>query len=138
MSIKTSEKELLQESFRRLEADFDTFSTDFYEALFRRAPELRALFREDLAGQGMKFVATLREVILNAEDAEKQAETLAELGSFHATIGVSTDSYDVMEEALIDTIRQTLGNKVTPDLETAWRNAYAETAATMIRSGHKS
>ena len=68
MSTDAKEAELLRKSFEQVQSDFDRFSTDFYDALFRRAPELRSLFRDDLAGQGMKFMTTLREVILHTLD----------------------------------------------------------------------
>ena len=80
-------------------------------------------------------MTTLREVILNAHDAGGEAERLTELGSFHASLGVTAENFAPMEEALIDTLRHTLGNGFTPDLENAWRNAYAYISTTMIREG---
>lgn len=135
MPLEANDEALLTNSLDRLQSDFDRFSTPFFDALFRRAPELREMFREDLAGQGMKFITTLREVILNAKGAESEAETLAELGAFHATIGVTVENFAPMEEALIETMRQKLGDEFSPELETAWRKAYADIASTMITTG---
>ena len=135
MSLEASDDVLLRESFERLQADFDQFSTYFYEALFRRAPELRPMFRDDLAGQGMKFITTLREVILSTKDATSEEERLAQLGSYHATLGVTAKSFAPMEEALIDTPKHTLGDAFTPELEAVWRKAYGEMSARMIRKG---
>lgn len=135
MSTETNEEELLRGSFEDLQSDFDQFSTYFYEALFLRAPELRELFREDLSGQGMKFMTTLREVVLNVQDAGSEAERLTELGGYHATLGVTAKSFAPMEEALIDTLKHTLGDGFTAELENAWRKAYAKISSRMIREG---
>ncbi len=134
MSIETDEDALVRESFERLRADFDQFSIFFYEALFRRAPELRDLFRGDLSGQGMKFMATLRE-ILKAREAGEASGRLKELGTYHANLGITAESFEPMEEALIDTLRYHLRDAVTPELEAAWRKAYADIASKMIRDG---
>ncbi len=135
MSHEADEKVLLKDSFERLQFDFDRFSTFFYEALFRRAPELEKMFRDDLTGQGMKFMTTLRELVLHAQDAASEAERVTKLGSFHASLGVHAESFGPMEEALIDTLKHTLGDDVTPELEAAWRNAYADISSRMIRDG---
>lgn len=135
MSTDAKEEDLLRKSFEQVQSDFDRFSTEFYEALFRRAPELRTLFRDDLAGQGMKFMTTLREVVLNTLDGAGEAERLEELGGYHAKLGVTAESFAPMEEALIDTLRNTLGDGFTAEHEAAWRKAYADIASTMIRTG---
>ncbi|MEM8957256.1 MAG: globin domain-containing protein [Pseudomonadota bacterium] len=135
ISNDAKEAELLRRSFEQVQSDFDRFSTDFYDALFRRAPELRSLFRDDLAGQGMKFMTTLREVILNTLDGAADTDRLAELGGHHAKLGVTAESFAPMEEALIDTLKDTLGDRFTAAHEAAWRKAYADIAATMIRTG---
>jgi hemoglobin-like flavoprotein len=138
MTDGKSEDVLLRESFDRLQSDFDQFSTYFYEALFRRAPELRAMFRDDLTGQGMKFMTTLREISLHTENAEHESERLEKLGSYHGNLGVTAENFAPMEEALIDTLRETLGDALTPELESAWRNAYTAMSKIMIRKGGNS
>ncbi|SMX25602.1 globin domain-containing protein [Boseongicola aestuarii] len=135
MSTETNEERLLKESFERLESDFDRFSTYFYDALFVRAPELRELFRDDLAGQGMRFMTTLRELVLNIQDANGDTERLAELGGYHANLGVRAENFAPMEEALVDTLRHTLRDGFTPELEKAWRGAYAKISSAMVRAG---
>ncbi len=135
MTLTAREQDQLRQSFERLQSEFDQFSTDFYERLFRRAPALRAMFREDLAGQGMKFMTTLREVIFHAQDTEGEGDRLEELGRGHASLGVTADHFAPMEEALIETLRDTLGDECSDDLEAVWRKAYEEMSAAMIRKG---
>nr|WP_317056601.1 globin domain-containing protein [Roseovarius sp. W115] len=133
--MSATDIELVQRSFAHVRAELETHSDVFYTALFERAPALRALFRDDLEGQGMKFMTTLRFVVRNLGDQKAMDEKLGQLGHAHATLGVKTAEFDPMEEALIDTIRNTLQDLFTPQLESAWRAAYAEARDTMVHSG---
>ncbi|WP_050929103.1 globin domain-containing protein [Aestuariivita boseongensis] len=135
MSLNSIELELLRNSYKVLSRDVETHSREFYEALFRHAPHLRALFREDLAGQGMKFMTTLGMIVDNLDQDDKNVEKYAELGELHATIGVKRSHFEPMREALIDTLRMVLGEEFTPTLEAAWREAFDQVSASMIQRG---
>ena len=108
-------------------------STDFYQALFERAPELRTLFRDsDLAGQGRKFMAMLGLLVDACEDYGRLGNEIRELGRGHAAYGVEARFFPPMEEALIDTMRSNLGERFTPELEADWRKLYAIVANEMM------
>lgn len=135
MTLDAKELELIKESFGHLRKDLDAHSTYFYESLFRHAPELRPMFREDLEGQGMKFMRTLGVIIEKLRDEETLAPQYTDLGKKHAMLGVLSSQFDPMESALIDTLRKALGDTFTPELEAAWHKAYAQVSANMIRRG---
>lgn len=135
MTVTKRQAELIRQSFEALRQRLEPASMSFYEALFRRAPELRAMFRDDLAGQGMKFMTTLGKIIGNIEDPEAQGDHFADLGRGHALIGVKAEHFAPMGEALMETLRSELGADFTGELEAAWRAAYDELAARIIRRG---
>ncbi|MCU9848687.1 globin domain-containing protein [Defluviimonas sp. WL0024] len=135
MTVTARQSAMIRESFHRLRERLEPASVYFYEALFRRDPSLRAMFRDDLAGQGMKFMTTLGIVIENLESPEALGERFAELGRGHALIGVKAAHFAPMGEALIETLRNELGGEFTPELEEAWRAAYAELSERVIRRG---
>ncbi|WJY22910.1 globin domain-containing protein [Fontisubflavum oceani] len=135
MSLTSAELEMVRDSLGRLRKDFEAHSTYFYDALFRRAPELRKMFRDDLTGQGMKFMTTLDVIVQKLDDEEHLASQYQSLGRSHAILGVHAGDFAPMEEALIDTMRNALGEGFTPELEQAWRKAYAEVSRNMIRRG---
>lgn len=110
-------------------------SRRFYENLFHRAPGLRALFRDDLSGQGMKFMSTLRTIIVALKDKELLHSELKPLGEGHAKLGVVAINFVPMGEALIDTFREILGREFTAEMENAWRKAYIEISKEMIEHG---
>lgn len=110
-------------------------SKRFYENLFHRAPELRAMFRDDLSGQGMKFMSTLKTIVVALKDEELLHSELNPLGEGHAKLGVVAINFVPMGEALIDTFQEILGREFTPEMENAWRKAYVEISKEMIVRG---
>ncbi|KIC33542.1 globin domain-containing protein [Leisingera sp. ANG-S5] len=125
----------LQQSYTKLKEETGRSPAYFYDALFRHAPELRKLFREDLEGQGMKFMTTLGVIIARLNDESAVAPQFQQLGKTHASLGVLTDHFAPMEEALIDTLRHALGKEMTLELEALWRSAFKEISVKMIERG---
>lgn len=135
MTLSETELDMVCTSLERLRTDFTDHPQYFYKSLFRRAPELRELFREDLEGQGMKFMTTLAVIVSRLNDDASSAEQYLGLGKLHATLGVEPAHFAPMGDALMDTLREGLGDDFTPELEAAWSKAYDHVSSTMIRRG---
>ena len=134
MSITPEELRMVQASLDRLRENFDSHSTFFYDALFRHAPQLRQMFRDDLTGQGMKFMTTLDVIVQKLDNEDQIAEQYKGLGHSHARLGIKAADFSPMEEALIDTLKNALDD-FTPGQEAAWRRAYGVVAGNMIARG---
>jgi len=135
MPLSEHQLTLIRQSFEVLRHDLAPVSMVFYDELFQRAPQLRVFFRDDLAGQGMKFMSTLAVVVDNLHDPGKLAGRYCELGALHRRLGVRAEMFVPMGEALIATIKDTLGERHTIDIEAAWRIAYDELATAFIDGG---
>ncbi len=133
-----TEKEiaLVHQSFDDLRPHLEPTSIHFYEVLFRRAPELRQLFREDLKGQGMRFMNTLSLILENLEHPESDSVDYKELGHLHTALGIHQSHFVPMEDALMESFGKKLGDRFTPTLEQAWRNAYKAFTARLIKEGN--
>ncbi|WP_068108979.1 globin domain-containing protein [Tropicimonas marinistellae] len=125
----------VKQSFEDLRPYLEPTSVHFYEALFKRAPELRELFREDLKGQGMRFMNTLGLILADMEHPEDSTIDYAELGRLHTTLGIRQSHFVPMEDALIESLADKLGDALTPELEDAWRRAYKAFSAKLIEAG---
>lgn len=126
----------VKQSFEDLRPHHEPTSYDFYESLFRRAPDLRDLFREDLKGQGMRFMNTLGLVLDDMADPTSTKVNYAELGHLHATLGVRKAHFGPMEEALMETLGKRLTSEFTPQLEAAWRRAFEAFSSKLIEAGN--
>ncbi len=136
MPLTASQIALVQKSFEKLRERSEPASFEMYERLFNRAPNLKPMFRDDLAGQGMKFMNTLGFIVDNLRDPDALKDRLGELGHAHAAMGVKAEYFDLMGDALFVTLAHVLGDDFTPELETAWREAYRAVSDAVIESGH--
>ena len=107
----------------------------FYENLFAVAPELRAMFRDDLEGQGMRFVTALTTIADALDDPDALAAEIDGLARAHAGVGVRPEHFQAMGAALLVTLGETLGPAFDARLQAAWRAAYDHVAAEMIARG---
>ena len=135
MTIDDTQIRLVRESLPRVRERLVPASMDFYDNLFALAPELRPLFRSDIASQGMRFMSTLA-TIADLLDAPAELGTeIDELAKAHAGVGVQAAHFAPMGAALMVTLAETLGEEFTPELQAAWHAAYDHFAALMIARG---
>lgn len=136
MALSDHQIELIQTSFDRLNTNMKVQSEFFYSALFRHAPQFKPMFRDDIAGQGMRFMSTLAVILKNLSAPEAILDKYIELGESHARMGIKAEDFKPMEEALMDTLRNELGDDFTAEMEAAWRTAYEDFSSLMVSKGH--
>ncbi|MEM7224200.1 MAG: globin family protein [Pseudomonadota bacterium] len=106
----------------------------FYARLFELDPSLRPLFRGDLKRQGDKLMAVLAVAVEGLGNIEAILPTVESLGARHAGYGVTSDHYEVVGRALLQTLEKSLGQGFTADVKNAWSEAYGLLSTTMIRA----
>lgn len=87
-----------------------------------------------MAWQGSKLIETLKIAVDYLDCPEQLAPVLKELARRHVAYGVELAHYDLVGEALLWTLQQSLGNSFTADVETAWAALYSDLANTMRRA----
>lgn len=133
--LDESQKHLIRESLGLVRARLLPASTQFYDNLFAMSPDMRALFRSDIAGQGMRFMTTLTTIAELVDDPDELAAEIDVLARAHRGIGVRSEHFEPMGAALLVTLGETLGPAFTCEVRAAWRAAYNDFAAMMIERG---
>lgn len=128
---------LLRRSFAQIARRKSAVGRLFYARLFTFAPELRALFSNDLASQSRKFVDTVGLCIAQIDHPEMLETTLRDLGERHATYGVKTEHYPLVGAALISTLEETFGDGFRPEVREAWATLYARATDAMTAALHR-
>jgi hemoglobin-like flavoprotein len=136
MALSSDDIRLVRESLPMVRERLLPASTSFYDNLFTVAPELRTLFRPDLAGQGMRFMTTLTMIAEVLDDPATLATELDDLAAAHASLGIRAADFEPMGAALLVTLGETLGAEFTARLRQAWRAAYNHFAEEMIARGN--
>jgi len=110
----------------------------FYQELFERSPESRALFdRVDREALARKFQLTLGEIVAVLDDPERLVSVLGPLGRHHGGLGVELGHYEAAAGALLAALRDACGDEFTVEAEQAWRELYSLVAAVMVRGGER-
>lgn len=129
-----SQIDLVQQSFSKVAPIADTAAALFYGRLFEIAPEVKPLFRGDMAAQGKKLMATLAVVVGGLKDLPAILPAAEALARRHVDYGVTDAHYAPVGAALLWTLEQGLGDAFTPDVKDAWAEAYGLLSAVMIRA----
>lgn len=123
---------LVQESFKLVAPISDDAAQIFYARLFEIAPEVRALFPDDLREQRRKLMATLAFVVNGLNNLDSVLPAASSLAKRHVSYGARPAHYPVVGEALIFTLEKGLGTNWTPELKEAWIAAYTLLSGYMI------
>jgi hemoglobin-like flavoprotein len=125
---------LVHVSWTWLSAESDAFTTAFYRRLFDIDPTAARLFAHvDMAAQRNKLEQALTVIVHALDDEDRLLPILASLGKRHTSYGVEPHHFDSVGEALLDAVRETLGDRTNPEIEAAWTEAYALVADGMRR-----
>ncbi len=101
------------------------FGARFYERLFQAHPETKALFTRHSPGAQHKMFAQKLAAIVDAVVEPKilQQEAAA-VRNTHGGYGVKPEMYDWVGDALIETLRESVGQDWSAEAERAWLEAY--------------
>ncbi|MEP9349038.1 globin family protein [Xanthobacter sp. KR7-225] len=127
-----SQVDLVQSSFGQVAPIADQAAALFYGRLFEIAPQVKELFKADMAGQGRKLMGTLAVAVAGLSDLETILPAVEGLARRHVAYGVEAAHYKPVGEALIWTLEQGLGDAFTPAVKAAWLSAYALLSTVMI------
>src|SRR5258708_34803215 len=84
---------LIQHSFAKIRPIAQEAAALFYGRLFEIAPDVRPLFRGDMAEQGRKLMATLGVVVNGLTDLESILPAASALAKKHVSYGVRAEHY---------------------------------------------
>jgi nitric oxide dioxygenase len=129
---------LVRESWEQLAPVVPRVAATFYQRLFELDPAARAMFRSvEQAAQVEKLTASISTIVAALDDPETLIPALSQLGRRHQSYGVTARNYEVLGDALLGTLRTTLGAGWTAELHDAWVEAYTLIASVMKRAGQR-
>jgi hemoglobin-like flavoprotein len=130
--LTPSQHRLIRDSFAKVAPIADTAAIMFYDELFDRDPQLRHLFKNDMAEQRKKLMQMLAVAVEHVDDWDAISNAIRSLGKRHRGYGVSPADYGTVGAALIATLERGLGPEFTPEVREAWLACIAAIAAAML------
>ena len=134
--MTSDEIRLVQTSFAGVVPIAPIAAELFYARLFELAPQVRPLFKGDMAEQGRKLMAMLGTVVASLDRPDVLVPAARELARRHVAYGVQPAHYAPVGEALIDTLAKGLGDRFDEPTRAAWSTAYRTLSTVMIEAGY--
>ena len=121
----------LQQSLDILLRNEDAFAREFYDKVFKKAPETRSLFKNNMTSQGRLLTHMLGGIVYSMSRPEHLALGLKLLGKSHVKYGVVEEHYPLVLECLMETIKEQLGEMGNERLFNAWAQALESVTSEM-------
>lgn len=134
MSADLLRIERVEESFKKIRENKDTFALSFYEQLFIESPQLKPLFdNTNLPKQSEKLYGSLVLLVENIRNPAVLQSVLGPLGEKHKGYGAIEKHYPLVGSALIHTLSKYIGEEWTPEVEQAWVTTYGAVVDMMLK-----
>ena len=127
---------LVQQSFSKVAPIADQAAVLFYDRLFEVAPSVKAMFPADITEQRRKLMATLAAVVNGLPKLESILPVASALAKRHVAYGAKPEHYPVVGSALLWTLEKGLGDGWTPEVASAWGEAYGVLSGFMISEAY--
>jgi hemoglobin-like flavoprotein len=130
--VTPEQKEIVRRSWAQILPQADATAALFYSRLFATDASSRRLFgSKDMRIQGTLFMQMLAMFIRSLDDEPGMLDAIRAAGRRHIGYGVMNSDYDGVGAALFWTVEQMLGPDFTPEVRSAWKEAYQLLATTM-------
>ena len=123
---------LVQDSFAKVVPIADQAAVIFYDRLFEIAPQVKPLFKGDMAKQRRALMGTLGVVVNGLSNLPTVLPAASALAKKHVGYGVEAAHYSMVGAALLWTLEKGLGEAWTSDVASAWTEAYGTLSGFMI------
>ena len=127
---------LIQDSFAKVAPISEQAAVLFYDRLFEIAPQVKAMFPDEMTEQRRKLMMMLAAVVNGLGNLESILPAASALAKRHVGYGAKAEHYPVVGAALLWTLEQGLGDGWTPELAEAWSTAYGTLSGYMISEAY--
>ena len=138
MAITEKQKQLVVDSFKKVEPISEVAADIFYKKLFEYDPSLKVLFKADIKSQGKKLMAALKLAVSSLNDLDALVPVLQKMAVKHVEYGVKVEDYTPVGNALLFALSQGLGDEFSRELKSAWIDTYNLMATVMRQAAYPS
>jgi nitric oxide dioxygenase len=125
----------VQGSWEAIVPHTEAIVTTFFSRLFTNDQRLAARFDQiDMQSHRTQFISTLDQLVRSLDDPDHLVAIAGALGRRHTGYHVEERHFDSFREALLEVLEPALGPRLTPELRSAWTEAYALVASLMLRA----
>lgn len=116
--------ELLQASMARCLLQSDAMGALFYDQIHKQVPPARHILKGDPLANQKKLIGALQTAVNGLSDLKQLFPVVQDLGRRYVGYRIKAEHYETVGHILLATLKVTLGDEFTPEVERAWRSAY--------------
>ncbi|KAK4343660.1 hypothetical protein RND71_036754 [Anisodus tanguticus] len=151
MGFTDKQEALVKDSWEAMKQNIPQLSLRFFSLILEIAPSAKSMFSflkdsDEIPQNNPKLKAHAVKVFkMTCESAVQLREkgevvvgdtTLKYLGSVHVQKGVTDPHFEVVKEALLRTVEESMGEKWSDEMKEAWGEAYDQLAAAIKAEMH--
>lgn len=130
--------EEFERSLKVINKNPSLFSEKFYENVFSLSPSLKNTFRNtDLSKQKLEFITGLNLIFTLRKSPDELSLFLENLGIRHVCYEVESDDYQIIEDALLITLKDTLEDLWDEKTQNSWKKLASHISAMMKKGAIK-
>lgn len=115
----------------------EAITTEFYKQMFAGHPAVRAYFNQAHQHSGRQqqaLAAAICAYAANIDRLDQLGDAVALIAHKHCSLQIQPEHYPIVGHYLMQAIHTVLGSAVTPEIDAAWREAYAQLAEICIQA----
>lgn len=132
MTLTAKEIKLVQDSWQLITPVSRKMGEEFYARLFEKHPEMKPMFKSDPKDQAMKLMFMLSYLVHRLDSIDELRAEISKLSTRHKNYGTLDAHYKPLGEVLMWSLKDNLGERWTPETETAWNKTYELFAGLMM------
>jgi len=125
-------KEIIKLTAPLLKERKDEITETMYEILFEKYPETKVLFKDATDDQPKKLANAIYAYASNIDKLDNLQKGLETMVKAHVKTNIKPEHYPMVQDALLSSIKKTLGEACTSEVENAWNTAYEFLANILI------
>jgi len=111
----------------------EEITSKMYALLFAEHPEVKELFAQAPSGQPKILASAIMNYCNNLENLEAMEQELEQIARRHVFRRVQAEHYPFVGAALIQAMKETLGDVATDEVVSAWQEVYTSLANVLIQ-----
>lgn len=124
---------LVQATFEQSRYRSRVIGERFYRRLFKRYPEMRAMFKGDIDDQVNKLMRMIAVLVDKLDQPNEFAETLTNLSIRHQAYGVRPEHYRQAGRVFLWALKPADGKSFSPEVRQAWLAFYETLSAYVVQ-----
>ncbi|RUM43871.1 MAG: hypothetical protein DSY46_07020 [Hydrogenimonas sp.] len=125
-------KEIVKATAPVVKKHGEAITTAMYKILFERYPETKELFKDAPEDQYRKLANAIYAYAANIDKLENLSKGIEQMALIHVEKKVKPEHYPLVGEALLDAMKEVLGDAATEEVLEAWKEAYFFLADVLI------